>query len=145
MIDRASIVEYHKTYYRPNNAFVVVSGDVSPDAAFAAVEKAFGEWPRGEVPPPPSQPVPSLQGRKVVFVQRPNSVQSSISLGNFTIRRNDPRWVVMNVANQIYGGAFDSRLDSQHPRGKGLHLLTAISLPGNGTGGALSRRRGRAQ
>ena len=45
-----------------------------------------------------------------MFVQRPNSVQSSISVGNFTIRRNDPRWPVLNVANQIYGGAFDSRL-----------------------------------
>ena len=54
--------------------------------------------------------MPSLQGRKMVFVQRPNSVQSSISVGNFTIRRNDPRWPVLNVANQIYGGAFDSRL-----------------------------------
>ena len=109
-IDRASIAEYHKTYYRPNNAFVVVTGDVTPDAAFAAVEKAFGAWARGEVPTPPSAPTPSLQGRKVVFVQRPNSVQSSISVGNFTIRRSDPRWIVMNVANQIYGGAFDSRL-----------------------------------
>jgi len=109
-IDRASIAEYHKTYYRPNNAFIVVAGDVSPDAAFAAVEKAFGDWQRGNVPPPPSQPTPSLTGRKIVFVQRPNSVQSSISVGNFTIRRNDPRWPVLNVANQIYGGAFDSRL-----------------------------------
>jgi zinc protease len=109
-IDRASIVEYHKTYYRPNNAFVVVSGDVMPDAAFAAVEKALGTWARGNVPPPPTPAVPSLEGRKVVFVQRPNSVQSSISVGNFTIRRSDPRWIVMNVANQIYGGAFDSRL-----------------------------------
>ena len=54
--------------------------------------------------------MPSLQGRKLVFVQRPNSVQSSISVGNFTIRRSDPRWPVLNVANQIYGGAFDSRL-----------------------------------
>jgi zinc protease len=109
-IGRDAIVEYHKTYYRPNNAFVVVTGDVTPDAAFAAVEKAFGAWARGTVPPPTAPPVPSLQGRKVVFVQRPNSVQSSISVGNFTIRRNDPRWIVMNVANQIYGGAFDSRL-----------------------------------
>lgn len=109
-IDRASIAEYHKTYYRPNNAFVVVTGDVTPDAAFAAVEKVFGTWPRGTVPPPPTAPTPPLQGRKVVFVQRPNSVQSSISVGNFTIRRNDPRWIVMNVANQVYGGAFDSRL-----------------------------------
>ena len=109
-IDRDSIVEYHKTYYRPNNAFLVVTGDVTPEAAFAAVEKAFGAWVRGTVPPPPTAPTPSLDGRKVVFVQRPNSVQSSISVGNFTIRRSDPRWVVMNVANQIYGGAFDSRL-----------------------------------
>ena len=110
VIDRAAIAEYHKTYYRPNNAFVVVTGDVTPDAAFAAIEKAFGSWTRATVPPPPTPPVPSLQGRKVVFVQRPNSVQSSISVGNFTIRRSDPRWIVMNVANQIYGGAFDSRL-----------------------------------
>lgn len=110
VIDRASIAEYHTTHYRPNNAFVVVTGDVTPEAAFAAVEKAFGAWARGTVPPPPAPPVPSLKGRKVVFVQRPNSVQSSISVGNFTIRRSDPRWVVMNVANQVYGGAFDSRL-----------------------------------
>jgi zinc protease len=109
-IDRASIGDYHKTYYRPNNAFLIVTGDVAPDAVFAAAEKAFGGWARGAVPPPPSAPTPPLQGRKIVFVQRPNSVQSSISIGNFTLRRNDPRWPVLNVANQIYGGAFDSRL-----------------------------------
>jgi predicted Zn-dependent peptidase len=109
-IDRAAIVEYHKTHYRPNNAFVIVTGDVTPDAAFAAAEKAFGSWARGTVPPPPTTPTPALEGRKVVFVQRPNSVQSSITVGNFSIRRNDPRWAVLNVANQIYGGAFDSRL-----------------------------------
>jgi len=109
-IDRASIVEYHKTHYRPNNAFLIVAGDVAPDAVFAAVEKAFAAWARGTVPPPPSSPTPALDGRKVIFVQRPNSVQSSISVGNFTLRRNDPRWPVLSVANQIYGGAFDSRL-----------------------------------
>jgi predicted Zn-dependent peptidase len=109
-IDRASIVDYHSTYYRPNNAFVIVTGDVTADAAFAVIEKAFGTWTRGTVPPPTSAALPTLAGRKIVFVQRPNSVQSSISAGNFTIRRNDPRWPVLNVANQIYGGAFDSRL-----------------------------------
>jgi zinc protease len=109
-IDRASIVEYHRTHYRPNNAFLIVTGDVAPDAVFALAEKAFGDWARGTVPPAPAVPTPSLEGRRIVFVQRPNSVQSSISVGNFTIRRNDPRWPVLNVANQIYGGAFDSRL-----------------------------------
>jgi zinc protease len=109
-IDRASIVEYHKTHYRPNNAFLLVTGDVTSETVFANAEKAFGAWTRGTVPAPLTPPVPTLQGRKIVFVQRPNSVQSSISVGNFTIRRADPRWPVLNVANQIYGGAFDSRL-----------------------------------
>jgi zinc protease len=109
-IDRAAIVAYHKAHYRPNNAFVIVTGDVAPETAVAAVQKAFSAWTRGTVPPVPSPAAPPLEGRKVVFVQRPNSVQSSISLGNFTIRRDDPRWYVLQLANQIYGAAFDSRL-----------------------------------
>lgn len=109
-IDRAAIVAYHKTHYRPNNAFLIVTGDVAPEAVFAAVQKALGAWERGTVPPPPPTEAPALKGRRIVFVQRPNSVQSSISVGNFTIRRDDPRWYVLQTANQIYGAAFDSRL-----------------------------------
>ncbi len=109
-IQRTAITEYHKTHYQPGNAFLIVTGDVTPEAAFAAAEKAFGGWTRGTTPAPVRAAMPSLEGRKIVFVQRPGSVQSSISVGNFTIRRDDPRWPVLNVANQIYGGAFDSRL-----------------------------------
>ncbi len=109
-IDRAAIVGYHKAHYRPNNAFLIVTGDIAPDAAFAAVQKAFGDWPRGDVPPSTTPALPVLKGRRIVFVQRPNSVQSSISVGNFTIKRDDPRWYVLQMANQIYGASFDSRL-----------------------------------
>jgi zinc protease len=109
-IDRAAIAAYHKTHYRPNNAFLIVTGDVAPESVFAAVQKAFGAWPRGTVPSPPPTDAPPLKGRRIVFVQRPNSVQSSISVGNFTIKRDDPRWYVLQTANQIYGAAFDSRL-----------------------------------
>ena len=45
-----------------------------------------------------------------MFVHRPGSVQSSISVGNVTVKRDDPRWFMLQLANQIYGGAFDSRL-----------------------------------
>ncbi len=109
-IDRAAIAQYHTTYYRPNNAFLVVTGDVAPETVFAAADKAFGGWTRATVPTPPTSELPPLNGRKIVFVQRPNSVQSSISVGNFAIRRNDPRWHTLQLANQIYGAAFDSRL-----------------------------------
>jgi zinc protease len=109
-IDRASLVEFHKTYYRPNHAFLVVVGDAAPDAVFAAAEQAFGSWPRGAVPASKPSALPPLKGRRLVFVQRPNSVQSSISVGNFSIKRDDERWYTLQLANQIYGAAFDSRL-----------------------------------
>ena len=109
-IDRNAIVEYHKTYYRPTNAFLVVTGDVAPEAVFAAAERAFGGWQRGEVPEPKAPDAPPLKGRTLVFVQRPNSVQSTISVGNFSTRRADERWFTLQLANQIFGGAFDSRL-----------------------------------
>jgi zinc protease len=109
-IDRASIVEYHKTYYRPNHAFLIVVGDSAPDAVFAAAEQAFGGWTRAAVPTEKAPPLPPLSGRRLVFVQRPNSVQSSVSIGNFSIQRDDERWYTLQLANQIYGAAFDSRL-----------------------------------
>lgn len=109
-IDRNAIVEYHKTYYRPNHAFLVVVGDAAPEAVFAAAEQAFGSWARGSVPARQAPAQPALAGRRLVFVQRPNSVQSSVSVGNFAVRRDDERWYTLQLTNQIYGAAFDSRL-----------------------------------
>ena len=109
-IDRASIAAYQQAYYRPNNAFLVVVGDVTAAAVFEAAEKAFGSWERRALPESQAVELPVLKGRTLVFVQRPNSVQSSISVGNFTTRRNDERWFTLQLANQIFGAAFDSRL-----------------------------------
>jgi zinc protease len=109
-IDRNAITAYHQTYYRPNNAFLVVVGDVTPDAVFEAAEKAFGGWERRALPETKAIDLPAMKGRTLVFVQRPNSVQSSISVGNFTPARDDARWYTLQLANQIFGAAFDSRL-----------------------------------
>ena len=43
-------------------------------------------------------------------MQRPNSIQSSISVGNVAVKRSDPRWFELTLANTIYGGAFNSRI-----------------------------------
>jgi len=109
-IDRAAIASFHSTYYRPNNSYLVVVGDAAPETVFAAAEQAFGSWARAAIPAAKAPAMPAMKGRRLVFVQRPNSVQSSISVGNFAIRRDDPRWYTLQLANQIYGAAFDSRL-----------------------------------
>jgi len=109
-IDRTKIEAFHRVHFRPNNAFVLIVGAVEPDAAFAAVEKAFGAWARGDVPKPSFPAPPPLTGRVVYFVQRPNSIQSSISVGNVAIKRSDPRWYESTLANSMFGGAFNSRI-----------------------------------
>jgi len=109
-IDRAKIEAFHRTYYRPNNAFLLVVGAVNPGSIISTAESMFGGWEKADVPKPSFPAPPPLTGRKVVFVQRPNSIQSSISVGNFAVKRSDPRWYELTVANTIYGGAFNSRI-----------------------------------
>jgi zinc protease len=109
-IDRAKLEEFHRQHYRPNNAFLLVVGAVDPNAVLTAAEKSFGAWTRGDVPKPTYTAPPSIDGRRVYFVQRPNSIQSSIALGNVAVKRSDPRWYELSLANAIYGGAFNSRI-----------------------------------
>jgi predicted Zn-dependent peptidase len=134
-IDRPSIVSYQQTYYRPNNAVLIVVGDVTADAVFAAAEKAFGGWERRALPDTKPVPLPALKGRTLVFVQRPNSVQSSISVGNFVPQRNDPRWYTLQLANQIFGGAFDSRLVRNIREEKGYTYSPGSIFQAMGQGG----------
>jgi predicted Zn-dependent peptidase len=109
-IDREKIEAFHRSHYRPGNAFVLIVGAVEPDGAVAAVEKSFRGWTPGEVPKPSYPSAPVLSGRHVYFVQRANSVQSSISVGNQVVKRSDPRWYELSLANTIFGGAFNSRI-----------------------------------
>ena len=49
--------EFFKRYYRPENTVLFIAGDVEPNAVFALVEKYYGGWPRGYVPPQiPTEP-----------------------------------------------------------------------------------------
>ncbi len=114
-MNREKIAAFHHDHYTPRNAFLLVVGAVDPDQVFAAAAKSFGGWAAGGGPagaaaaPAPPAPAP-LQGRRIYFVQRPNSVQSSIAIGNFAVKRNDPHWYEMTLANTILGGAFNSRI-----------------------------------
>ena len=90
-MDRAKLVAFHRDHYRPNNAFLLIVGAIEPEAAIAAAEKAFGAWAKADVPAPAFTAPPQLTGRKVFFVQRPNSIQSSIALGNIAVEAQRSR------------------------------------------------------
>ena len=129
-IDRAKVVAFHHDHYRPNNAFLLVVGDVQPEQVFAAAQKAFGGWTRAAVPQASFAPPPALKGRHLYFVQRPNSIQSSIAVGNFAVKRSDPRWFEMMLANTIYGGAFNSRIVKNIREDKGYTYSPSSAFTG---------------
>jgi predicted Zn-dependent peptidase len=129
-IDRAKIEAFHREHYRPNNALVLIVGAVEPDATIAAVERSFGSWARADVPKPVFPPAPQVASRKVYFVQRPNSIQSSISVGNIAVKRSDPRWYELSLANTVFGGAFNSRIVRNIREEKGYTYSPGSSLTG---------------
>jgi zinc protease len=129
-MDRARLAAFHRDHYRPNNAFLLIVGAIDPDAMIAAAERAFGAWARGDVPSPPFAAPPALSGRKVLFVQRPNSIQSSIALGNIAVKRSDARWYELTLANTVYGGAFNSRIVRNIREEKGYTYSPSSILTG---------------
>ena len=108
-ITRQDLQAFHKQYFVPNNMVLAIVGDVTRDEAFAAAQKVFGALPRGEVPtarglepPPPT--------RRVVVIDKPDSVQTEIRMGQIAIPRKHADFLSWDLAAKILGGEGANRL-----------------------------------
>jgi zinc protease len=109
-VRRQDLAAWHARHFVPNNAFLVVVGDVTADGVKQTAEAVFARWRRGEVPAKAYGTTPTRTERRIIVVDRPESVQSVISVGNLAIARRDPAYVPLMVANQVLGGSPASRL-----------------------------------
>ncbi|MDA6072166.1 insulinase family protein [Flavobacterium sp. AC] len=102
----------YATYFVPENAYLVIIGDIKFKETKAAVDKLFGGWKKQAAPKntyPNPENVSKLQ---IDFVDVPNAVQSEISLVNtVTLKMSDPDFFPAVIANQILGGDFNSYLN----------------------------------
>src|SRR6187551_835130 len=100
---------FHRQYFVPNNMILGIVGDISSDEAFAAAEKVFGAWPRGDVPTwkPVDPPAPT---RRLVIVDKPDAVQTEIRVGQLSIPRKHPDYLAWDLAVKILGGEGANRL-----------------------------------
>ncbi len=109
-LSRNHLTAFHSANFAPNNAFLVVVGDVETERVKAGASKLFGAWKKHDVKKPAYATPPTRSEREIVVVDRPASVQSQIVIGNLALKRNDPQYIPLMVANQVLGGSAASRL-----------------------------------
>jgi zinc protease len=109
-ITRNDIVAFHRARYVAGSMFLAVVGDVRPAEFTSLAEHVLGHIRRGTAPAVTFPAIPNRTAREVIIVDRPESAQSMIRIGNPALRRNSNEWVDLAVANQILGGEASSRL-----------------------------------
>lgn len=105
--------KFHDANYAPNQSLMAFAGDITPEQAFAAAEKYFGGWPKIDVAASmPAEPAP-IAGQRIWLIDKPDAVQTQIRVGNLGIRRSDPNFIPVAVMNRIFGGGYNSRLNTE--------------------------------
>lgn len=117
-LERPGIVEFHKSFYRPNRTIMAVVGDVSHQELLKRVGKVFQGWERAAVKD--SVPPPRAGAAEWIRVDR-NVTQANIVLGHEGITRGNPDFYAVQVMNYILGGGgFSSRLMESIRNQRGL-------------------------
>ena len=129
------LLKWHQDRYTPQNTILGITGDVKAADVVQRLEKALAVWKKTdlkEVLPPNPKPAAT---KRVLLVDRPGSVQTTVALGNIAIDRRDPDYIALNVANHILGGGPAARLFLNLREEKGYTYgvysnFTALKYPG---------------
>ncbi len=107
----AQLESFHKTWFKPNNATLIITGDVTMAEIRPKLEKLFQGWKGGDVPKKNIAEVAEKARPEVYLVDRPGSPQSQIFAGFLTLPRNNPYEEQTQMLNSLLGGAFTSRIN----------------------------------
>ena len=105
------VKNFIKTYWIPNNAYLIFVGDIDPANAKALAEKNFGTWAKGTFTQPVYEKPAIPATTYVAIIDRPASVQSVVTIATtVNLTKGSPNDIPSNVMNNILGGGFSGRL-----------------------------------
>ena len=107
----ADLRRFHDTWFKPNNATLVVVGDATVAELKPRLEKLFGGWKAGKVPPQALKDAALPAASAVYLVDRPGSEQSIIFAGNVAPPYGTPDNIAIETMNEVLGGDFTSRIN----------------------------------
>ena len=131
-VNLTDLVNYYTAYFVPSNAYLVVIGDLKFAEVKVKVETVFEEWSKGEVPKAIYNDPENVAFTQINLVDMPNAVQSVISFLNVThLKMTDPDYFAALLANQIFGGDFNSYLNMNLREKNGWTYGASSSIRGN--------------
>jgi zinc protease len=111
-LTRDDIVNWHRTMYAPANSTLLLVGDLTKAEAQSIAQQAYGTWSATTAAlQPVANPARASTGTRIILVDRPGSVQSSIIIGQPGFRATDPDYLNMVALNHVLGGGFSSRVN----------------------------------
>lgn len=119
-LTQADVVKFYQTYYKPNNALLVIVGDLTAAAAQKLTETALNAWPSGKVPTLMKYPKATVGDTSVIYlVDRPEAQQATVQIGNRAIDARNPDRYALELINNVLGGGSSSRLYANIREDKG--------------------------
>ncbi|SHK48239.1 M16 family metallopeptidase [Chryseobacterium polytrichastri] len=110
-IQLADVQNVYKKYYTPDNAYLVIVGDVKFDQVKPLIEKAFNNWKKANTTFAPLEPASNVAKTEINVVDVPSAVQSVVSVSNLNnLKMKDANYFPATMANYILGGGGEARL-----------------------------------
>lgn len=129
-IDRQDMLAFHKRWFHPNNATLVVTGDTYLAEIRPLVEAAFAAWKRGNVPETLAPLADGPQASAVYLVDKPGTPQTVIRAALVTPPRKQGDDIARRMLNTAIGGGFTSRLNMTLREEKGWAYGASSNIGG---------------
>lgn len=119
-LGRDRVAWFHERFYRPDDAALVIGGDLTADEAFAMAERVLGNWhaPATPLTVPSGAPIPPPRAQ-IVIVDKPESGRTALGAGRVTIPRRSPDYVAAVVATAVLSG-YSGRMNQEIRVKRGL-------------------------
>ena len=125
--------------FRPDQATLLMVGEVTPAQAMAEAQRLFGGWRAGAKPLAPAIPA-ALPGPRAIVVDVPDAAQAAVVVARPAIARASDRYYPLLVANAVLGGGYSARLNQEVRIKRGLSYGANSSVTARRLGGSLLAR-----
>lgn len=139
-ITTEDLAKLHAANFRPDNAILVFTGDITPEAGFALAEKAFGDWKAPAGAKPVSPVITPTAAPRSIAIDLPGTGQAAVTVVKAAIPRSAPDYYPGIVANSVLGGGYSARLNQEIRIKRGLSYGANSALSSRRSTGVFSAR-----